>query len=88
MLTGYMIHLLNTLLPSIEIITPLNESERGAQLSLYFPNGITEIIKYLSANGVVFDERKPNVIRVAPAPLYNTFEDVWNFINYLCKAMK
>jgi len=61
------------------IITPSNASERGAQLSLLFlPAGSgvsSKVFAGLSAHGVIGDERNPDVIRLAPAPLYNTVKD-------------
>lgn len=62
------------------IITPSNPDERGAQLSILLPTEIFEkVLQVLEENGVVVDERRPNVVRVAPAPLYNSFLDVWEF---------
>lgn len=62
--------------PAFTIITPHAPESRGAQLSvLFFPAGtgfMQEIFDYLLSKGVVGDERKPDVIRLAPAPLYNT----------------
>ena len=61
------------------IITPSETSQRGAQLSLLFlPTGsglMGTVFKYLMENGVVGDEREPDVIRLAPTPLYNTLKD-------------
>jgi len=61
------------------IITPSEASQRGAQLSLLFlPTGsevMRTVFGYLMKNGVVGDEREPDVIRLAPAPLYNTLKD-------------
>ena len=75
-------------MPSFEIITPAQADERGAQLSIKLsPNVLDRILAYLEENGVVIDERKPDVIRVAPAPLYNTYEDVWHFCEILHKAL-
>lgn len=63
------------------IITPLDQDERGAQLSIQLQPGLLpQVMKHLEAAGIVLDERKPDVVRVAPAPLYNKFEDVWNFV--------
>lgn len=63
------------------IITPLDPQERGAQLSVQLQPGLLpKVMANLEAAGVVLDERKPDVLRIAPAPLYNTFEDVWNFM--------
>lgn len=63
----------------IEVITPANEKERGCQVSMLMIKSGKEIFTALTENGVVADWREPNVIRVAPVPLYNTFEDVWKF---------
>jgi kynureninase len=63
------------------IITPPNPAERGAQLSVLLNPGLLDIVlEYLEENGVVVDERKPDVLRVAPAPLYNSFLDIHRFI--------
>jgi kynureninase len=63
------------------IITPSNPAERGAQLSVLLkPELLDNVLHYLEENGVVVDERKPDVLRVAPAPLYNSFLDVHRFI--------
>ncbi|KAJ9659904.1 Kynureninase (L-kynurenine hydrolase) [Coniosporium apollinis] len=63
------------------IITPSNKAERGAQLSVRLEEGLLDrVMEVLEDEGVVVDERKPNVVRVAPAPLYNSFEDVWRFV--------
>lgn len=63
----------------IEVITPANEKERGCQVSMLMLKRGKEIFNELSRQGVIADWREPNVIRVAPVPLYNTFEDVWRF---------
>jgi len=69
---------------SFEIITPRNSQERGAQISIRLAPGLLDhVLEILEAEGVVIDERKPDVIRVAPAPLYNTFVDVWQFCQVL-----
>jgi kynureninase len=77
-LTGYLEFLLKhlTQLP-FEVITPADPSKRGCQLSLLFKKGGREVFDHLSANGVIVDWREPNVIRMAPTPLYNTFEDIF-----------
>lgn len=65
-----------------QIITPSNREERGAQLSVRLEAGLLEDIMISLQNaGVIVDERRPDVIRVAPAPLFNTFEEVWDFAN-------
>jgi kynureninase len=69
------------------IITPADPKERGAQLSVQLNPGLLEaVLVRLEEEGVVVDERKPDVIRVAPAPLYNTFEDVEAFVQIFGKA--
>jgi len=69
----------------VEIITPSNPLERGCQLSLR-PKGGKDTFQKLIKQGVVCDWREPNVIRVAPAPLYNSFEQVYEFVKLLSKA--
>jgi kynureninase len=63
------------------IITPANPAERGAQLSVLLKPGLLgNVQKYIEDRGVVVDERKPDVLRIAPAPLYNSFHDVHRFM--------
>jgi len=66
-----------------EIITPKDPEQRGAQLSLLFGKKGREIFDALSRQGVIADWREPNVIRIAPVPLYNSFEDVYRFYEIL-----
>lgn len=83
-LTAYLSYLLNQLdRISFEIITPEDFEQRGAQLSLYFKEKAKEIHNKLIDNGVIVDFREPGVIRVAPAPLYCSFEDVFKFYEIL-----
>nr|MBP7578804.1 hypothetical protein [Candidatus Obscuribacter sp.] len=63
---------------SISIITPASPSERGSQLSLRFKGG-KNILEMFKAQGVVCDFREPDIIRATPAPLYNSYEDVYRF---------
>lgn len=73
----------------IAIITPMEEEQTGSQTSLLFKRGdINHIAEQLKANGVIIDKRNPNVIRVSPVPLYNTFKDVWKFVHLLKIIMK
>jgi kynureninase len=60
-----------------EIITPNKPDERGAQLSLLTDNKGKALFDYLFNNNIVADWREPNVIRLAPAPMYNNFADVY-----------
>lgn len=88
-LTGYLEELLlaTSQEEPYKIITPSSPIERGAQLSLQLnPELLAGVIKYLEDSGVIVDERKPNVIRVAPAPLYNSFCDVWDFVHIFKEA--
>jgi kynureninase len=67
----------------IEIITPAEENERGCQVSMLMLKNGKEIFNALTKHGVIADWREPNVIRIAPVPLYNTFEEVWRFGNII-----
>ena len=81
-LTGYLEFLIQDLQlgeDALEIITPADPQARGCQLSLLVHRKGRELFENLSAAGVIGDWREPNVIRVAPVPLYNTFEEVWRF---------
>jgi kynureninase len=62
-----------------EIITPRNSEERGCQLSILAHGQGKTLFDNLAKRGVVVDWREPNVIRIAPVPLYNSFEDVYRF---------
>lgn len=62
-----------------EILTPSNQEERGCQLSVYLHGQGRELFERLMKNGVITDWREPNVIRLAPAPFYCSFEDMYEF---------
>ena len=62
-----------------EILTPANQEERGCQLSVYLHGQGRELFERLMKNGVITDWREPNVIRLAPAPFYCSFEDMYEF---------
>ena len=87
-LTAYFEFLLETLLPkeSYQILTPHNAADRGCQLSLRFHGNPKQIQKDLEAKGIITDFREPDVIRVAPVPLYNSFEDVFNFVEFISRS--
>lgn len=79
-LTGYLEYLLGQLKGlDFEIITPTVPEERGAQLSLYFREKGREIHDAMIASGIIVDYREPGVIRVAPAPVYCSYSDVFRF---------
>ncbi len=72
-----------------EIITPRDPAQRGAQLSLKLQEGLLDsVMGELERRAVVVDERRPDVIRVAPAPLYNTFTDVHDFVEIFKAALE
>jgi len=83
-LTGYFEFLLKTLGEDvIRIITPNNPNERGCQLSIQVKNADKLLHEKLTKAGVVSDWRAPDVIRCAPTPFYNSFEDVYRLVEKL-----
>jgi kynureninase len=83
-LTGYLEFLLNEIRDErISVITPANAAERGCQLSIRVKDADKNLFKAISAKGVIADWREPDVIRVAPVPLYNSFSDVFRFAEIL-----
>lgn len=85
-LTAYLASLLTPMEgPDFRVITPVEPERRGAQLSLLFsdPERGRTVQRQLQEEGVVTDYREPGVIRVAPAPFYNSFEDVYRFCHIL-----
>jgi kynureninase len=85
-LTGYLEFLLTEIgSKKFTIITPRNPNERGCQLSILAHEHPKELLQELEAAGVKCDFREPNVIRVAPTPLYNTFHEVWRFARILAQ---
>ena len=86
-LTGYLEHLLLTRLTGqLRLITPSDPQDRGCQLSLVFNRDINTVHTIIERRGVICDVRN-NVMRVAPAPLYNSYLDVWRFVNILEEAL-
>jgi kynureninase len=83
-LTGYLEFLLSEIKDErISVITPSNPDERGCQLSIRVENSDKNLFEAISAQGVIADWREPDVIRVAPVPLYNSFADVFRFTEIL-----
>lgn len=83
-LTGYLEYLIDDLSSDkINVITPRNPNERGCQLSIQIKNSDKQLHDALTLRGVVCDWREPDVIRVAPTPMYNSFEDVYLFVAHL-----
>jgi kynureninase len=75
-LTGFLERSINAIAPAARIITPADPDRRGCQLSISFGERARAVRDALQAHGVVADFREPDVIRLAPVPLYNTFQDV------------
>lgn len=71
----------------LRIISPAQPNERGCQLSVIVPGG-KKVFDSLTAEGVIADWREPDVIRMAPVPLYNSFEDIYRFGRILLKSLK
>jgi kynureninase len=87
-LTGYFEFLLKQLgEDTIKIITPSNPNERGCQLSIQIKNANKALHYKLTEVGVISDWREPDVIRCAPAPFYNSFEDVYRLVEKLKRIL-
>ena len=88
-LTGYLECLLGEIPDErISVITPADEKMRGCQLSIRVGNADKNLFKQISERGVIADWREPDVIRVAPVPLYNSFADVYKFVGTLKICLK
>ena len=93
LLTGYLFYLLDEINResnefAIDVITPKNENEHGCQVSMLVQKKGRELFELLMQNHIVADWREPNVIRIAPVPLYNRFEEVWLFGNTISELFK
>lgn len=74
----------------VNIITPTATNQRGCQLSLQLRDETAkakQLFNSLTANGITADWREPDVIRVAPTPLYNSYQDVYNFVNIMSELL-
>lgn len=90
-LTGYLEFILegfNADEQVFEIITPKDPSARGCQLSMFIHKGGKQLFDLLTEGGLIADWRNPNVIRLAPTPLYNRFEDVYQFGQLLNRSIQ
>ncbi len=88
LLTGYLEFLLDNIPnESIRIITPRDKKQRGCQLSIQVKNADKTLFDQITKDGVIADWREPDVIRVAPIPLYNSFMDVYRFVEVLKKNL-
>ncbi|KAH8821560.1 pyridoxal phosphate-dependent transferase [Xylogone sp. PMI_703] len=75
--------------PHFKIITPRDPNQRGAQLSLLLEEGLLDVVmSELEKRALVVDERRPDVVRVAPAPLYNSFQDIFEFVTGFGEALE
>lgn len=89
LITGYLEFLISGLgNDNIDIITPKQAEERGAQLSIRVIHSDRSLFEKISNKGVIADWREPDVIRIAPAPLYNSFQDVYRFVEILNEVLK
>ncbi len=89
LLTDYFLFLISELdNPNIEVITPIEQSQRGCQLSIKVVNSNKMLFDTITKKGVIADWREPDVIRVAPVPLYNSFEDVFKFVLILKEGLE
>lgn len=87
-LTGYFEYLIHQIdSEAIKIITPDNPEERGCQLSIQVQNADKRLHRQLTENNIITDWREPDVIRCAPVPMYNTFEEVYRMVEILKKLI-
>jgi kynureninase len=95
-LTGYLEALVDARLPDVTILTPRDPAARGSQLSLQVPDARRRLaaieaqvpearrrLAAIEALDVVADFREPDIIRLAPTPLYNTYDDAWRAVDAL-----
>lgn len=83
-LTGYLEYLLRTAAADrVDIVTPSDPEARGCQLSLRVREGAHGVQRDLEARGIVCDFREPDILRVAPVPMYTTYHDVWTLASVL-----
>ena len=88
MLTGHLEALVaDRLGDRVRVVTPTDPERRGAQLSLSVPDATPDLEKRLSASGVVIDFREPDLLRIAPTPMYNTTEDLDRAIEVLAEVL-
>ena len=88
-LTGYLEYLLSQIDDDrISIITPSDPAQRGCQLSIRVKDSDKLLFDAITDRGVIADWREPDVIRVAPAPLYNSFNDVFSFSRILSECLR
>jgi kynureninase len=89
-LTGYLLSLLNEVSQSagLRVITPSEPDRHGAQLSVRVPGDAKDVVNRMRLeHDVIADERPPDIIRLAPAPLYCTFDDCWRAVDALLQSL-
>ncbi|MFH2142244.1 MAG: kynureninase [Bacteroidota bacterium] len=90
-LTDYLIFLIKNRLikefPEFKFATPLNPDRRGGHISIEHPVA-TRIVEAMKESGIIPDLRPPNLIRIAPVALYNTFEEVWKVVDIMLEIMR
>ena len=91
-MSSYFYHLVESQISKdeVRIMSPNDPKQRGCQLSLFFKTSgkMEEVFQQFVRKGVVCDRRKPDVIRVAAIPLYNTYTDIWRFCQILKEALQ
>jgi kynureninase len=90
-LTGFLAEQLQRLAPHAQVITPGLPAQRGCQLSVRIAGGPArgrDVLAGLAERGIVVDWRAPDIIRVAPVPLYNGYEDAWQFARTLGELLQ
>jgi kynureninase len=88
-LTAYCERLVDTMLgDAVTLLTPKRSNARGAQLSLQLrAHSAQQVAASLHERGIVVDAREPDVLRLAPAPLYNRFVEVWRTVDALARVL-
>jgi len=88
-LTGYLEFLLEeTASSKFTVITPRESERRGAQISIRIPDKGKAFCEELAGGGVIGDWREPDILRVAPVPLYNSYQDVYEFVRRLSAGLR
>ena len=88
LLTSYLEFLLDqNPSPKFSVITPREKERRGAQLSIRIPRRGRELCERLAREGIIGDWREPDILRIAPVPLYNSYRDVFRFMQQFVLAI-
>ena len=74
--------------PAIEILTPIQPGRHGCQVSMLIRDGGREVFESLTKHEIFADWREPNVIRIAPVPLYNRYEEIWRFVQVMERVLE